>query len=91
MEGPSTLGDGRPALKARVGAPAEDGRANAALIKRLAKSWRLPKGTIAIVAGQSKCLKTLEVAGDAEVFLAHLEAWLRSEAGADATASVTVL
>ena len=77
LEAPQRLADGRLALKARVGAPPEGGKANAALIKPLAKSRRLPKGSIAIVAGQSDRLKTLEIAGDPDALLPRLRAWLR--------------
>ena len=33
------------ALKAQVTAPAEDGKANAAVIELLAETWRLPKSS----------------------------------------------
>lgn len=77
LEGPRRLADGRLALRARVDAPPEGGKANAALIKLLAKSWRLPKGRIAIVNGRSDRLKTLEIAGDPQVLLPRLRAWLQ--------------
>jgi uncharacterized protein YggU (UPF0235/DUF167 family) len=38
-------------LKAQVTAPAEDGRANAAVIDLLAGTWRLPKSAFAVTRG----------------------------------------
>ncbi len=76
VEGLAELADGRRALKARVSAPPEGGKANAALIKLLAKAWRVPKGSIAIQAGRSDRSKTLLVAGDPAELLPRLEAWL---------------
>lgn len=92
LEGPQLLADGRLALKAWVGAPPEGGKANAALIKLLAKSWRLPKGSISIIAGQSDRLKTLEITGDPRILLPRLEAWLETQLEADTGGkSVTAL
>ena len=68
--------DGGRTLRARVGAPPEGGRANAALVKLLAKAWRVPKGSIEIQAGRSERNKTLLVAGDPAELLPRLEAWL---------------
>ncbi|MET4807654.1 DUF167 domain-containing protein [Limibacillus sp. MBR-115] len=48
----------------KVTAPPEDGKANAALIKLLAKTLRQPKRAIEIVTGQSAREKTLRVQGD---------------------------
>ncbi|MGF1611854.1 MAG: DUF167 domain-containing protein [Kiloniellales bacterium] len=76
IDGLARLADGRVVLKARVGEPPEDGKANAALIKLLAKVWRLPKGAISIVAGRSDRVKTLEVAGDPGELRARLGSWL---------------
>ena len=73
------LADGRKALKARVTAPPEDGRANAALIKLLAKTWRLPKSAITIVAGQRDRTKTLLIEGDAKALEAAVQSWLDQE------------
>lgn len=52
-------------VKASVTAPPEDGKANAALIDLLAKSWRLPKRAFTIVGGATHRLKRVEVRGPA--------------------------
>ncbi len=49
-------------LKVTVQAPPEDGKANAALIKLLAKVWRLPKSRIAIIRGATDRHKLIAVA-----------------------------
>ena len=65
IEGLGELADGRVVLKVRVGQPPEGGKANAALIKLLAKAWKLPKSRLRIIAGHSQRLKTLLIEGDA--------------------------
>lgn len=50
------------ALKVAVTAPPEDGKANAALIKLLAKSWRLPKSAFAIIRGATDRHKLIAIA-----------------------------
>ena len=67
---------GPPLLAVAVSAPPEDGKANAALIKLLAKHWRITKGTITLTAGAMSRRKTLHIAGDPERLLLDLEAWL---------------
>ena len=64
IEGVVTEPDGRTALKVAVTAPPEGGKANAALIALLGKSWRLPKSAIEIVGGASDRRKTLLLRGD---------------------------
>ena len=59
-------------------APAEGGKANAALIKLLAKAWRVPKGAISLVAGASSRTKTLEIEGDPTRLQPRLEASLNA-------------
>ncbi len=57
-------GDGtEPALVARVTAPPVDGKANAALIKLLAKRLGVAKSKIAIVQGETGRDKILEIEG----------------------------
>lgn len=58
--------DGSAALKVSVTAAPEGGRANAAIVKLLAKSWSLPKSSISVKSGASSRRKTLFVEGDAE-------------------------
>jgi uncharacterized protein (TIGR00251 family) len=64
----------RPVLKARVTAPPEDGKANAALIALLAKSWRLPKSAFTIVAGDTSRLKRIRITGATQDLLRHITA-----------------
>ena len=75
IDGLATLDDGTLVLRVRVGAPPEDGRANAALIRLLAKEWRLPKGAITIRRGARQRLKTVHVAGDPRDLAPRLTAW----------------
>ena len=51
--------DGQPVLKVSVTAVPEKGKANDALIALLAKSWKLPKGAILLVRGETDRNKTL--------------------------------
>jgi uncharacterized protein (TIGR00251 family) len=56
-------------LKVRVAAPAERGKANAAVLALLCAALELPKGSVRIVAGTTTSRKVLEIAGlsDAEI------------------------
>jgi len=67
--------DGQAALKAAVTKPPEGGKANAALIKLLAKEWRVAKSTLEVIQGQTSRNKVLRVAGNAQELAALLEAW----------------
>jgi uncharacterized protein (TIGR00251 family) len=75
--GLAALADGGVALKARVTAVPEGGKANAALIALLAKTWRLPKSAFEIVSGRSDRTKTLRIAGDPASLEAKLGAWFQ--------------
>ena len=68
--------DGAPLLAVSVSAPPEDGKANAALVRLLAKEWRVPRSAIAVAAGASSCRKTLHIAGDPDRLRLDLGAWL---------------
>lgn len=66
--------DGR-SLIVKVTAPPDKGKANAAVVKLLSKSLRLPKSAFSIVAGEKARMKTIEIAApdkDAEAALAKL-------------------
>ena len=73
MGGAMEVADGRVALKAWVTAAPEDGKANAALLKLLARRCRLPPSSFSIVSSQTQRLKLVEVAGDPASLLRRLE------------------
>jgi hypothetical protein len=56
-EGP----DGKRYLKARVSAPPEDGKANAALIRLLAKAAGVASSKVRIVSGTHSRMKMVEI------------------------------
>lgn len=64
VEGVETLADGTAVLKLRVTAPPEGGKANAAVVKLLAKRWKLAKSDIAVIAGETARRKSLLLRGD---------------------------
>lgn len=68
-------GDGGAVLKVAVTAPPEAGKANAAVIKLLAREWRLPKSSLAVTAGASDRRKTVTVEGDARELMNRFAAW----------------
>ena len=65
LEGVETAADGRSHVKARVRAVPEDGKANKALVKLLAKELGMPASRIAIVAGETARLKTVRIEDEA--------------------------
>ena len=67
---------GRAVLKVRVTEAPEGGKANAAVVKLLAKAWNLPKSALRVAAGAKDRRKTLLVAGDPDALAARLGAWL---------------
>jgi uncharacterized protein len=66
IEGVVADADGGGALKVSVTAPPEDGKANAALIALLAKSWKLAKRDFTITAGATDRRKLLFIEADPE-------------------------
>jgi uncharacterized protein (TIGR00251 family) len=71
------------ALKAQVTAPAEDGKANAALIELLAATWKLPKSTFAVMRGATSRDKVISIAGEPALLAAKIMDWTRKSAGRD--------
>jgi uncharacterized protein YggU (UPF0235/DUF167 family) len=64
IEGPGQSADGATYLKVRVRAVPQDGEANEALIRLVAKSLRLPSSSVRIDAGGASRIKTLVLSGD---------------------------
>lgn len=70
--------DGSTALKAAVTAVPEGGKANAALLKLLAKTWKLPKTSLTVTSGATSRRKVVHVAGDPAALYGMLENWGRT-------------
>ena len=77
LNGIVELGDGA-AIKASVSAPPEDGKANAAVIKLLAKTWSVPKSKVSVLLGQTARNKVVHISGNPETLEARLRAWLEA-------------
>ena len=65
---------GRTHLAVRVSAPPETGKANAALIKLLAKRWRMPQRALEVVSGAGARHKVLHIHGSPGELIARLRA-----------------
>jgi uncharacterized protein len=74
LDGVARLADGRAVLQVSVNAPPFEGRANEALLRLLAKEWRLPRRDLALAAGGKSRRKSVHVAGDPAALLARLGA-----------------
>jgi uncharacterized protein (TIGR00251 family) len=74
IEGVETTGDGRAHLKVRVRAVPEDGKANAALEKMLAKWLSVAPRNVAIGAGATSRLKQVRITGDPDALALKLAA-----------------
>ncbi len=63
-------------LQVRVNAAPEGGKANAALLKLLAREWGVAGSRLAIVAGPRGRRKTVHLAGDPPTVLNQLGEWI---------------
>jgi len=64
--------DGERRLAVHVLAPPDKGKANAAILKLLAKSLGLPKSALSVTAGETSRLKTIAIAGEPKALAAAL-------------------
>jgi len=78
IRGAAQDADGSAFLKVAVTEPPEDGKANAAMLKLLAKTWKLPKTSLTVASGATSRRKVVHVAGDGPALSAMLEEWARS-------------
>jgi uncharacterized protein (TIGR00251 family) len=69
--------DGSITLKVSVNAPPEDGKANAALLKLLARALDVPRSDLAIVLGATQRHKIIHIAGDTRSLAPRIEEALR--------------
>ncbi|RWG53957.1 MAG: DUF167 domain-containing protein [Mesorhizobium sp.] len=74
IEGIEMAADGRSHLKARVRAVPENGAANTALERMVAKALGVPGSAVSVVAGGTFRLKTLRIWGDAAELAKRVEA-----------------
>lgn len=72
------LSDGKSVLRARVRAVPEDGKANDALIKLIAKTFGVSASHVSLDAGVTSRIKTLKITGVATALVAALNAALPS-------------
>ncbi len=75
---PVCLDDGSFQLRVWVTEAAEKGRANAALLKLLSKTLKLPKSAFSIISGKQNRRKVVGIEGDAEELLPRLASWIKS-------------
>ncbi len=68
-------------IKVAVTAAPEGGKANDAVIRLLAKAWRVPKTSLSVVSGAADRRKTIFAAGDAEDLFRRLCEWMESHDG----------
>ena len=74
IEDVETTADGRSHLKARVRAVPENGAANHALERLIAKALGVPASAVSVIAGGTARLKTLRVAGEPTALAKAVEA-----------------
>jgi uncharacterized protein YggU (UPF0235/DUF167 family) len=65
-------------LKVTVTAPPAENQANEALLRLLAKEWRLPRSALSIAVGVKSRNKIVHIAGDPVALIARLGALLAS-------------
>ena len=74
VEGVETLSDGRSVLKARVRAVPEDGKANEALLRLLAKALEVPFRALTLSSGATGRTKVIRIEASPEAVVARLAA-----------------
>lgn len=76
IDGLAPDADGGMVLKVSVTAVPENGKANAALIKFLAKEWRVAKTSLSVVQGATDRRKVLHLSGDPDDLAGRLDQWM---------------
>jgi len=77
VQGPMATPDGL-ALKIAVTAPAEKGKANAAVTALLAEAFGIAKSKITLTAGESDRRKVFRISGDPAALVATAQTWMTS-------------
>ncbi len=72
-----------PHLKVRVTAAPESGKANAALEKLLAKTWRIAPSQVSVVSGGKSREKSVMISGDGASLSRKILEWQAAQARAE--------
>lgn len=75
IDGLVTTAEGDAVVKATVTAVPEAGKANAALIRLLAKAWRVPRSSMSVTGGTTSRLKTVTIRGEPKALCDMLKTW----------------
>ena len=67
---------GQKALRVRVTAPPDKGKANKAILKLLAKTWGLAPSCLSVITGGHNRTKVILIEGEPGVLVATLRPWL---------------
>ena len=62
-------------------APAEDGKANRAVIELLAAEWRLPKSAFEVMRGAAARDKVLSISGEPASLAGRIAQWMQGAGG----------
>ena len=73
IDGIEMMADGRAVLKARVRAAPNDGEANAALVKLIARALGCAPRHVELASGATARIKRLKISGDAAMLVVALE------------------
>lgn len=79
FDGVMSDADGNQVLKASVTKAPEDGKANQALIKMLAKEWKVAKTLVDVIQGQTSRNKVVLIRGDAQTLDKLIGDWALSQ------------
>ncbi len=79
--GIATDASGARVITVAVTAAPERGKANEAVIRLLAKAWRVPKTSLSVVSGATGRRKTILATGDAEDLFQRLSVWMEGHDG----------
>ena len=74
---------GGAALKVRVTEAPERGKANAALVKLLAREWGVPRAMASVAQGGQSRRKKLLVEGEPSALLRELQGWAKQRVGGE--------
>ncbi len=81
IDGVAADADGKSVLRLSVTAAPEDGKANAAVLKLLAKAWSVPRTALSVASGAAARRKIVHVAGDGPALAHRINAWLGGQHG----------